>query len=110
MRLPGEYITKTFAHFARQPNHMNNSLLIRYSEARALAGLSKEDFQKIIAAEVIEAKYLVWQVRDARGMILFETSEAKAKAEAQRIGGRAEPLGRAYYLREQIVKLTTANK
>lgn len=86
---------------------MSHSLLIRYSEALALSGLSESEFRKIVAAEVIEARYLVWAVRDTRGAHVMETSEAKAKAEAERIGGRAEPLGRAYYLREQIVKLTS---
>jgi hypothetical protein len=87
---------------------MNHSLFIRRSEALTLTGLSDEEFSKAVHAETIEAVYLVWQVRDARGTIVQETNEAKAKSEAERLGGRAEPLGRAYYRREQILKLTTA--
>lgn len=75
-----------------------------------MTGLTDEEFSKAVAAEVIEARYLVWQVRDKQNGIVCETSEEKAKTEAERIGGRAEPLGRAYYLRAQIVKLTTATK
>lgn len=85
---------------------MNHSLFMRRSEAMTLTGLTDEEFTKAVRAETIEAVYLVWQVRDRHNGIVCETSEAKAKAEAERIHGRAEPIGRAYYRRDQILQLS----
>lgn len=81
------------------------SFLVRRAEALALTGLTDEQFSKAVSAETIAPVYLVWQVRDARGGIVFETNESKARAEADRINGRAEPLGRAYYRRDDLMKL-----
>ena len=79
--------------------------LLRRAEALALTGLTPEQFSKAVQCETIATVYLIWQVRDRRGAIVCETSEAKARAEADRIGGSAEPLGRAYYRREQLLSL-----
>jgi hypothetical protein len=81
-------------------------MLVRRAEALQITGLTDEQFSKAVDAETIAPLYLVWQVRDTRGAICFEASEDKAKAEAERIGGRAEPVGRAYYRREQLKRLS----
>lgn len=86
--------------------HIQSSgMLVRRAEALTLTGLTDEQFSKAVDAETIQAVYLVWQVRDARDAIVCEASEEKARAEAERIGGRAEALGRAYYRREQLTRL-----
>lgn len=89
---------------------MTHSLFMRRSEAMQLTGLTDEEFTKAVRAETIEAVYLVWQVRDKHNGIVCETNEAKARTEAERIGGRVEPIGRAYYRREQIAQLAGATK
>lgn len=80
--------------------------LIRYSEALEISGFPAAYFTKLVEAEVVTPVYHIWRVRDKRNAIVQETSEDKAKAEAERIGGRAEPIGRAWYRREQILALT----
>lgn len=84
---------------------MNQATLVRRAEALELTGFKEDEFTKLVNAEVIVPVYLVWQVRDGRNAILFEAPEEKAKAEAERIGGTAEPVGRAYYRREELEKV-----
>lgn len=81
--------------------------LIRYAEVLTLTGFAADYFTKLVQAEVVTPVYHLWRVRDKRNAIVLETSEAKARAEAERIGGRAEPVGRAWYRREQIQALIT---
>lgn len=78
---------------------------IRRFEALQILGITDEAFTKLCHAEVVTPKYFVWQVRDARGAIVFEAGESKAQAEARRIRGTATPQGRAWYSREEIEKL-----
>lgn len=85
---------------------MPTSFLMRRAEALQITGLTDEQFSKAVAAEIIQPVHLVWQVRDARDAIIFEAGEEKAKAEADRIGGLAEPVGRAYYRRDQLKRLS----
>lgn len=82
--------------------------LMRLGEVLTETGFAEDYFAKLVAAEVVTPVYHIWRVRDKRNAIVQETSEAKAKAEAERIGGKAEPVGRAWYRREQIQALTTA--
>jgi hypothetical protein len=93
----------------------SSSMLVRRAEALQLTGLTDEQFSKAVNAETIAPVYLVWQVRDARDAIVCEASAEAARAEAARIGGRAEPVGRAYYRRADLLRLnqpaeTTAHR
>jgi len=87
---------------------MNNNPLMRRADALDALGITEQEFTKLVHAELVTPVYLVWQVRDARGALVMETSEVKARAEAERINGTVEPLGRAYYRREEVVKLVPA--
>lgn len=86
-----------------------NNPLVRLGAALALTGFSKDYWTKLVAADVVTPVYPVWRVRDKRRAILRETDEATARAEAERIGGTAEPVGRAWYRREQVLKLVRQN-
>ena len=83
----------------------NETTLLRFGEVLNLTGFTKEYFAKLVEAEVVKPVHHIWRVRDARNAILFETDEAAARAEAERIGGRAEPVGRAWYRRAEVEKL-----
>lgn len=79
--------------------------LLRFGEALALTGFTKDYFEKLVQADIVTPVYHIWRVRDKRNAILRETDEATAKAEAERIGGTAEPVGRAWYRRMELEKL-----
>lgn len=91
-------------------NETKSADLVRYSEALELTRFSRDYFDKLVRAEVVTPVHHLWRVRDRRHAIVQETSEAKAKAEAERIGGKAEPIGRAWYRREQLQALMAEAK
>lgn len=89
---------------------MSKSSLMRMGEVLAETGFTEDYFMKLVRAEIVTPIYHVWRVRDERNAILMETTQASAQAEASRIGGTIEPVGRAWYARPEIEALLSAPK
>ena len=83
---------------------------MRLNEVLTETGFAYDYLMKLVEAEVVTPIYHVYRVRDARDAIVTETNEIAARTEAARIGGYVEPVGRAWYVRDQIEKLITAKK
>lgn len=88
-------------------NTQPSKLFLRRAEACIFLGLPARQFAKLVDAEVIEQRHLVWQVevRVKGKPMRFETSKKKAEEYCQKHKTAImRPLGKAYFATADLVE------